>query len=73
MSPEPKVTTESAAAEAAVETRSLLDRIAEEGRIGQSPEERTSGKAWLKDLVRDGIGQMTVPKTPGVINTRPRT
>src|SRR5438067_12188280 len=47
--------------ETVVETRSLLDRIAEEGRIGQSPEERSSGKLWLKDLVREVTsGQMTV-------------
>ena len=72
MSPEPKVTTETPAAETAVESRSLLDRIAEEGRIGQSPEERTNGKLWLKDLVQDVMtGQMTVSKdTEAMINTR---
>jgi len=60
------------AAETIVETRSLLDRIAEEGRIGQSPEERTSGKLWLKDLVQDVMtGQMTVSKdTEAMINSR---
>jgi type VI secretion system protein ImpC len=46
-----------------VDTRSLLDRIAEEGRIGQTVEERTSGKLWLKDLVQDVMsGQLTVSK-----------
>jgi len=55
--PEPRPATET------VETRSLLDRIAEEGRIGQTVEERTSGKLWLKDLVQDVMsGQMTVSK-----------
>ena len=58
--------------ETVVEARGLLDRIAEEGRIGQSPEERTSGKLWLKDLVQDVMtGQMTVSKdTEVMINTR---
>jgi type VI secretion system protein ImpC len=46
-----------------VDNRSLLDRIAEEGRIGQTVEERTSGKLWLKDLVQDVMsGQLTVSK-----------
>jgi type VI secretion system protein ImpC len=51
---------------------SPLDRIAEEGRIGQSPEERTSGKVWIKDLVQDVMnGQMTVSKdTELMINSR---
>ncbi len=53
MAAEPKPVTESQpTVEAVVESRSLLDRIAEEGRIGQSPEERTNGKVWLKDLVQ---------------------
>jgi type VI secretion system protein ImpC len=58
--------------ETAVQTRSLLDKIAEEGRIGQSPEERTSGKLWLKDLVQDVMtGQMTVSNdTEVMINSR---
>src|SRR3974377_1205226 len=60
------------AVETVVETRSLLDRIAEEGRIGQSAEERDSGKLWLKDLVQDVMaGQMTVSKdTEAMINSR---
>ena len=54
MQAEPKPATEpQPTVETAAETRSLLDRIAEEGRIGQSPEERTSGKVWLKDLVQE--------------------
>ena len=48
----PRSEPQAAAVETAVENRSILDRIAEEGRIGQSPEERTSGKVWLKDLVQ---------------------
>src|SRR6516164_3581205 len=73
MSPEPKVTTESQPApEAGGDNRSLLDRILEEGRVGQSAEERTSGKLWLKDLVQDVMtGQMTVSKdTEVMINSR---
>ena len=52
--------------------RSLLDRIAEEGRIGQTPEERRNGKLWLKDLVQDVMaGQMTVSNdTEAMINSR---
>jgi len=61
--------------EAATETpadKSILDRIVEEGRIGQSPEERSSGKVWLKDLVQEVMtGQMTVSKdTEAMINGR---
>jgi type VI secretion system protein ImpC len=70
---EPKPATESQPAmAAAAETHGLLDRIAEEGRIGQSPEERTHGKVWLKDLVQDVMaGQMTVSKdTEAMINGR---
>src|SRR5260370_19945256 len=73
MAAEPKPVTESQpTVEAVVESRSLLDRIAEEGRIGQSPEERTNGKVWLKDLVQDVMGgQMTVSKdTELMINSR---
>jgi len=73
MAAEAKSTPESQSApEAAVESRSVLDRIAEEGRIGQSPEERSSGKLWLKDLVQDVMtGQMTVSKdTEAMINSR---
>ena len=73
MQAEPKSTTEpQPTVETAAEPRSLLDRIAEEGRIGQSPEERSSGKVWLKDLVQDVMnGQMTVSKdTELMINSR---
>ena len=54
------------------EERSLLDTIAEEGRIGQTPEERTSGKLWLTDLVRDVMaGEMTVSSdTEAMLNKR---
>jgi type VI secretion system protein ImpC len=60
------------AAEASVESQTLLDRIVSEGRVGQTPEERTAGKAWLKDLVQEVMaGQMTVSKdTEVMINSR---
>jgi type VI secretion system protein ImpC len=60
------------AVEAPVESRSILDRIAEDGRIGQSPEERQSGKVWLKDLIQEVMdGQITVSKdTELMINSR---
>src|SRR5262245_36357449 len=63
---------QAAATETAPESRSILDRIVEDGRIGQSPEERTSGKQWVKDLVREVLtGQMTVSNdTEAMINTR---
>src|SRR5437764_14937432 len=73
MAVETKPTLETQTApELAVENRSLLDRIAEEGRIGQSPEERASGKLWLKDLVQEVMsGQMTVSNdTEMMINSR---
>src|SRR3954447_11034749 len=64
---EPQPTVETAA-----DTRSILDRIAEDGRIGQTPEERTSGKAWLKDLLQEVMtGQMTVSRdTELMLNDR---
>src|ERR1051325_10087736 len=67
LAPEAQTSTETV-----VQNRSLLDKIAEEGRIGQSPEERSSGKLWLKDLVQDVMtGQMTVSKdTEAMINSR---
>jgi len=60
------------AVQTTTETGSILDRIAEEGRIGQSPEERSSGKLWLKDLVQEVMtGQMTVSNdTELMINQR---
>src|ERR1051326_2420788 len=72
MAAETQQSPESQPAVEALESRSLLEKIAEEGRIGQSPEERTSGKVWLKDLVQDVMtGQMTVSKdTEAMINSR---
>jgi len=73
MPAEPKQVIEpQATVETAVENRSLLDKIAEEGRIGQSPEERSSGKLWIKDLVQEVMtGQMTVSNdTEAMINQR---
>ena len=59
-------------AETVIKSRSLLDRIVEDGRLGQSPAERTSGKLWLKDLVHEVMsGQMTVSTdTEAMINSR---
>jgi type VI secretion system protein ImpC len=72
MAAETKPTQESQPSTETVENRSLLDRIAEDGRIGQTAEERASGKLWLKDLVQDVMnGQMTVSKdTEAMINSR---
>jgi type VI secretion system protein ImpC len=72
MPAEPKTAKEQQQVETVVESRSLLDRIAEDGRIGQSAEERNSGKLWLKDLVQDVMaGQMTVSTdTEAMINSR---
>jgi hypothetical protein len=60
------------AAQPATEERSVLDRIAEDGRIGQSPEERSNGKLWLKDLIQEVMtGQMTVSNdTEVMLNSR---
>jgi type VI secretion system protein ImpC len=64
----------SLAADATVETKqdTILDRIVEEGRIGQSPEERSTGKVWLRDLVEEVMtGEMTVSNdTELMINSR---
>jgi type VI secretion system protein ImpC len=59
-------------AEPNVEARGLLDRITEEGRIGQSPEERRNGKKWLTGLIEDVMtGQMTVSNdTELMLNSR---
>ncbi len=73
MAAESKMTLEPQTTEPVItEERSLLDTIAEEGRIGQTPEERTSGKLWLTDLVREVMeGEMTVSKdTEAMLNKR---
>src|SRR6202167_2956503 len=73
MPAEPKQMTETQpGAETTTESLSLLDRIAVEGRIGQTDQERSSGKLWLKDLVQEVMtGQMTVSKdTEVMINSR---
>ena len=73
MAAESKMTLEPQTTESVItEERSLLDTIAEEGRIGQTPEERTSGKLWLTDLVREVMeGEMTVSKdTEAMLNKR---
>src|SRR5437764_1194115 len=59
------------ATETATQTRSILDRIVDEGRIGQSAEERTSGKLWLRNLVQEVMtGQMTVANDTEVMLNR---
>ncbi len=73
MAAETKMAPETQAApDTVADSRSILDVIAEEGRIGQTPEERVNGKAWLKDLVEEVMtGQMTVSNdTEAMINTR---
>ena len=73
MPAEPKSMTEpQPGAETTTESLSLLDRIAVEGKIGQTDQERSAGKLWLKDLVQDVMtGQMTVSKdTEAMINSR---
>src|ERR1035437_3767708 len=72
MAAETKPSQEAQPAVESLESRSLLDRIAQDGRIGQTPEERASGKLWLKDMVQDVMsGQMTVSKdTEEMINRR---
>src|ERR1051326_1134644 len=59
-------------AQTASETGSVLDKIVENGRIGQSPEEQRNGKQWLKDFVQEVMaGQITVSNdTEAMINTR---
>jgi type VI secretion system protein ImpC len=55
------ITASQPAVEAEATTRGLLDRIAEEGRVGQTPEERREGKRWLENLIQEVMtGQMTV-------------
>src|ERR1035438_9763351 len=73
MPAEPKPMTETQpGAETTTGSLSLLDRIILDGRIGQTDQERTAGKLWLKDLVQDVMtGQMTVSKdTEAMINSR---
>src|SRR4051794_838302 len=72
MAAEPKMQPSEPAVDTAVESASILDRIAVEGRIGQSAEERSAGKLWLKDLVQEVMaGQMTVSTdTEAMINSR---
>jgi type VI secretion system protein ImpC len=42
---------------------SLLDTIVENGRLGQTKEEQTKGKSWVKDLVDQVlVGQIQVDK-----------
>ena len=51
---------------------SLLERIVEEGRLGQTPEERARGKEWVQDFIEEILkGQIKVSKdTEAMINAR---
>jgi len=55
-----------------VEEGSILERIAQEGRLGQSREEQSRGKLWVKDLIQEVMnGQMTVSNdTEVMLNAR---
>ena len=65
----PAVAAEEAPAQAPA---SLLDQIVQEGRIGQSDEERALGKAWVKDFVGEIMkGTIKVsPDTDKMLNDR---
>jgi type VI secretion system protein ImpC len=73
MSPEAKAKPEPQPS-AKAEEKSLLDSIVEQGRLGQSTEERTRGKEWLVSLVEQVMrGQITVSKdTEKMLNERIR-
>src|SRR3954465_719202 len=66
----PALAVEPASTQTIMAARSILDRIVEDGRIGQSEEERSAGKLWLKDLIQEVMtGQMVVSKdTEEMIN-----
>jgi len=72
MAADPKTKLEAQPVETVAESRGILDRMVEEGRVGQSPEERREGKRWLQDLVRDVMAREgTIPKdTEVMINSR---
>src|SRR6266481_4502417 len=73
MSTEPKQAPETQSETQTVsQPPSILTTIVEEGKIGQSREERERGKQWLKDFVQDVMtGQITVSNdTDAMINTR---
>jgi len=63
---------DTASAAVTEQSGSILDRIAEEGRLGQNQEEQSRGKLWLKDLIREVMnGEMTVSNdTEAMLNAR---
>jgi len=73
MSPDAKPSPEAQPA-AQAEEKSLLDSIVEQGRLGQTTEERSRGKEWLVSLVEQVMrGQMSVSKdTEKMLNERIR-
>jgi type VI secretion system protein ImpC len=62
--PEAKTSRETASVlEAVPAGESLLDKIVEEGRLGQTPEERNKSKNWVKELVDQVLqGEIRVSK-----------
>ncbi len=50
----------------------LLDRIIEQGRLGQTPEERLKGREWIQDFIQEILkGQIAVSKdTEAMLNAR---
>lgn len=72
MATEAKLDVEQQASEEVPQNRTLLEQIAEDGRVGQTREEQANGKVWLTDIVRDVMsGEMTVSNdTEAMINSR---
>jgi len=65
--------TEKAAQAKTVEAQgSLLDRIVDQGRLGQTAEERARGREWVQDFIEEILkGQIKVSKdTEAMINAR---
>jgi len=63
MATEPKPTPETASALAIQTEGSLLDTIVNNGRLGQTKEERAKGREWVKELVDQVLaGQIQVAK-----------
>lgn len=65
-------TTQPEPAAGVAEQKSLLDTIVEDGRLGQSQEERQLGKSWIKDFVSEVMkGTLTVSAdTDQMLNDR---
>lgn len=74
MAAEAKLKPDAQPSETVTTDRSLLESIVEEGRLGQTPEERSRGKEWLVSLVDQVMhGQISVSKdTETMLNERIR-